>query len=908
MVKLFIAECKKSPPMSGGRVFLPALITAFLWTALLSSYGAGFQTLGRANISGTVLYVARPSSSGSDGNWIKLSGGFALEMPELTFKYNLTNASYVYNGTPVTLNASPSVYTVTYPYAMHSLYVNSDTVAGSFYGNSSLANALLDIYLISTSPTELKNVADSALDGDVTPFENLLSSARNKSSAYANSTGDADFSFANVPAGEYLLLVMLNKSNHSAFGLSDAEHVILSSTGLSVLDYSSQVSAPSSVTGSTIKVSVSISNTTSCTYRYGAVAIKKSAYSYTVELVSNGTRAGTNVTVNNVPVVEGFTFFGGGIGDITYTELATKVGEIIGANNGAVSLNNNASSSSKSITLTLPSGTGKYTLITGVWSYCPGEKLVALNQTSFTKKAPSPPSGGGGAAGGGAPSVPAVVCEGRGVILEPEMMDIMELLGHDFGVKFAFTRFMSPLSSLYAARRMVVMSIELAERLVETIERTEIGLTRVEKEDLYARNADYVLENYPRMDVLIIARGDLEVDSLAASPLAQILGAPILLVEPDRIPESILNVIVERQPYLQYRKIYIIGGPEAVSTKVEEELRPRARELVRLWGPTRYETAVEVAKEVLRLGGVGFPVITNGRTPVLYALTLANRYRAPILYLDKPPVRESTFKEHGIVRGSIALESFDTFQALGDKSPTYTMHPVLKTKGIKDAWMYIHTIGYDSVAEKWTVKLNNWPLAYKVHSQPVAEHQSSQLIRFDVRGYVKEGENTLSIEGTSFNVDDQYFITGVTFVLLYDSGESTEYWIGENTSVLRGGVFEKAEDAKLYALYLEGDKEARLLLNNIELGTRDVEPVHLRVATSFYTLKEADARDAVSRENLLSGDVPQLTVLVVTSPGLEIPAAVREEELDEHQAFVKSFLDEQKFDLLCMLYYESSVD
>jgi len=333
-----------------------------------------------------------------------------------------------------------------------------------------------------------------------------------------------------------------------------------------------------------------------------------------------------------------------------------------------------------------------------------------------------------------------------------------------------------------------------------------------------------------------------------------------------------------------------------------------ASEIIRLGGATRYETSVEVAKEIIDLGGNKLPIVTSGKEPVLYTATLANKYRSPIIYLDEPPVQESTFTPHGIVDGSIAIESFATWQTIRPKSPTYTMNIPIKTKGIKDAWMYVHTIGFDSVAEKWHVKMNDYTLTFRVHSKPIATHERSQLLRFDVGRYLKEGENKLEITGTDFNVDDQYYITGVTFVVIFDSDEKTEYWINEgNLSSFSRGLFGEAGDAKLYTLYLEPGKDGQVGLNNKLVDSQIISPSMLRSATLFSTILEADVSDEVEKENIITGPVPALCILEVASDDLIIPPAKIEKAKNPHQSYVEDYLNQEKFEQVGMVYYGDSI-
>jgi uncharacterized repeat protein (TIGR02543 family) len=102
-------------------------------------------------------------------------------------------------------------------------------------------------------------------------------------------------------------------------------------------------------------------------------------------------------------------------------------------------------------------------------------------------------------------------------------------------------------------------------------------------------------------DVAILAVGTNFPDALAASPLAGITDAPILLTRTETLHPLARQALVR----LGVSKVYIMGSPAAVSTAVETEVERIAgiKTVVRLGGLNRYETARLIANEVLRLGG-----------------------------------------------------------------------------------------------------------------------------------------------------------------------------------------------------------------------------------------------------------------------------------------------------------------
>jgi hypothetical protein len=399
----------------------------------------------------------------------------------------------------------------------------------------------------------------------------------------------------------------------------------------------------------------------------------------------------------------------------------------------------------------------------------------------------------------------------------------------------------------------------------------------------------------------------MEYDSIAATSLSTLTRAPILLVKPNKIPGMAVDVLKKKRYPELYDKIYILGGLDAISEDIEQELKTYAQEVVRLGGATRYETSVEISNEIVALGGKKLPIVTSGKDPVLYTTTLANKYLSPIIYLDRPPVRKSTFKAHGSVEGSLAIESFRSFQTIRSNSPKYRMEIDIETNEILDAWMYIHTIGFDSIAEKWTVKFNDYSLAYRIHSEPVAIGEDSQLTRFDVGKYIESSQNTLLIEGTDFNIKDQYYIADVTFVIIYDSGEKTEYWINEGADTsFEGGNFDIVKNGSLWNIYLK-DQESLIKFNNNSIQSKVILPTMLQESPQISTIEFADVTPLVNTHNSFSGSDPALSILTVTSDDISVPQDKVLIDKDPHQIYVKTYLDNGKFDSFGMLYYRDSV-
>lgn len=133
------------------------------------------------------------------------------------------------------------------------------------------------------------------------------------------------------------------------------------------------------------------------------------------------------------------------------------------------------------------------------------------------------------------------------------------------------------------------------------------------------------------LDAVYIATGRDYADALAGGPAAAQDGAPILIVEPTSIPDSVSGELQRLQP----GTIYILGGTSAVSTAVESDLGFYTDSVVRLSGQNRYETAVAVSNHITSTSGTVFLASGSSFADGLSGGAAAARIGARLL-LTKP--------------------------------------------------------------------------------------------------------------------------------------------------------------------------------------------------------------------------------------------------------------------------------
>ncbi len=116
---------------------------------------------------------------------------------------------------------------------------------------------------------------------------------------------------------------------------------------------------------------------------------------------------------------------------------------------------------------------------------------------------------------------------------------------------------------------------------------------RLAGEDRYGTAAAVSGWSYPTgASVVYVATGENYPDALAGGAAAAAEGAPVLLVRRDLIPTATKDELTRLAP----DTIVILGGEGVVSSGVADQLAAYAPTVERRWGPTRFETAVELSR------------------------------------------------------------------------------------------------------------------------------------------------------------------------------------------------------------------------------------------------------------------------------------------------------------------------
>ena len=142
----------------------------------------------------------------------------------------------------------------------------------------------------------------------------------------------------------------------------------------------------------------------------------------------------------------------------------------------------------------------------------------------------------------------------------------------------------------------------------------DVAPARVAGPDRYATAAEVARLLYPDgVSEAVLGSGLDFPDALAGAPLAGANNSPVLLTDPDQVPQVTLDVLAE----LGVNQITLLGGEAAISADVAQSLEDRGYVVGRVAGDDRFATAAELARAVYaENAGANFP---GGRRAVFVA-------------------------------------------------------------------------------------------------------------------------------------------------------------------------------------------------------------------------------------------------------------------------------------------------
>ena len=212
---------------------------------------------------------------------------------------------------------------------------------------------------------------------------------------------------------------------------------------------------------------------------------------------------------------------------------------------------------------------------------------------------------------------------------------------------------------------------------------------RLSGNNRYETGAKIASEGWETSEYAIIASGEGFADALCAAPLAKKYNAPILLTGKNALDSYTKNEL----KLLNVKKVFIVGGSGVVSDNVNSEVKGMGIETNRIYGQDRFETSLEVAKNLGSISGV---VVTNGFgfADALSIAPVAAQKGMPILLTDKADLSQQVknfltnvnYEKSYVVGGNVAVSDYIASQIknvtrLGGKNRYETNAAVLNQFG-----------------------------------------------------------------------------------------------------------------------------------------------------------------------------------------------------------------------------------
>lgn len=125
---------------------------------------------------------------------------------------------------------------------------------------------------------------------------------------------------------------------------------------------------------------------------------------------------------------------------------------------------------------------------------------------------------------------------------------------------------------------------------------------------------------FNRASNVVLVNGTSIADALSATPYAKMKDAPILLTEKNSLNFDTRDEIRR----LKASNVYIVGGKSVVSDNVVNDLKKLGCNVYRIAGSDRYETSLNVAKEMDKKEDISEVAVVNGITGLADALSVAS--------------------------------------------------------------------------------------------------------------------------------------------------------------------------------------------------------------------------------------------------------------------------------------------
>ena len=169
---------------------------------------------------------------------------------------------------------------------------------------------------------------------------------------------------------------------------------------------------------------------------------------------------------------------------------------------------------------------------------------------------------------------------------------------------------------------------------------SNVTVKKLKGDDRFETAIKISQSGWTKSDTVVIVNGEDKsmVDGLTATPLASVKNSPILLSSNDKLPQKTLEELKRLNP----SKVVVIGGNNSMPNSVVEAIKAVNSKISvqRIGGDTRYQTSINIAKEIDKTNNVSKLYIGagNGEADSLSIASLAGKEKTPIVLTQKDGV------------------------------------------------------------------------------------------------------------------------------------------------------------------------------------------------------------------------------------------------------------------------------
>ena len=175
------------------------------------------------------------------------------------------------------------------------------------------------------------------------------------------------------------------------------------------------------------------------------------------------------------------------------------------------------------------------------------------------------------------------------------------------------------------------------------VPKQEVKTMRVEGSNRYDTAVEISKKYFKSADTVVLANGRIYADALAASPLASLMKAPILLSESKTISKNTLDEIAR----LKAKEVVIVGGDNSISKDVENMLKEKKIDVKRVSGENRYMTSLNISKMVKKMAPSDQVLLVSGQNfaDALSVSSMATEKKMPIILTESKAINPTVKAE-----------------------------------------------------------------------------------------------------------------------------------------------------------------------------------------------------------------------------------------------------------------------